>query len=259
LTSADPALRDIEQNVILRFSKAFESRFPSVDPSEATSAWVNSSFGAQDEFFADHLLAANARFALIEFKASFLAIRKEAGKPLRKVLFTQLVLRGDFLRRCLDFHYVCWGTIRRHHPAGLPFPINEEIDLLNQYAFHVAPFMKTTLQVDQSPDISTNTFLDGFINSRLIGGTYSRFKRYLDELGQLVDGAKAGASSISGMVCIYVPASGDEPARHAYKRFNGLDSLQLLLQPKAREPSHEHEHEMEISSQKHSFSGPTMD
>ncbi|TDV50206.1 hypothetical protein EC919_107225 [Pseudomonas graminis] len=119
--------------------------------------------------------------------------------------------------------------------------------------------MKTTLQVDQSPDISTNTFLDGFINSRLIGGTYSRFKRYLDELGQLVDGAKVGASSISGMVCIYVPASGDEPARHAYKRFNGLDSLQLLLQPKAREPSHEHEHEMEISSQKHSFSGPTMD
>lgn len=250
----------MEQNVVLRFSTAFESRFSTSHLDGAASAWANTSLGAQDEVFADHLLAANARFALVEFKASFMAIRTEAAKPLRKTLFNQLATRSDFLRRCLDFHFVCWGTIRRHHPPGLPVPIVEEIDLLNRYAFHVAPFMNTTLQMNPSADIQTQTFLDGFMNSRLVGGTYSRFKRYLDELGEIGRAAGDGASSISGMVYVFVPAYGDDPARYAHHRFHGLNELQILLEPKAKEMSHEHEHELEIARQpsSRSRSGPGM-
>lgn len=85
-----------------------------LQPDGSFPGWANTSLGAQDNVFADHLLAANSRFALIEFKASFLAIRTEAKKPLRQKLFHLLAMRSDFLRRCLDFHFVCWGTTHRH-------------------------------------------------------------------------------------------------------------------------------------------------
>jgi hypothetical protein len=247
----------MEQNVVLRFSNAFEARFPTQDPDGSVPGWVNTTLGAQDEVFADHLIAANARFALIEFKATFLAIRKEASKSLRQRLFSQLAIRSDFLRRCLDFHFVCWGTTRRHQPPGFPIPIVEEIDLLNQYAVHVSPFMLTTLNLTPSADISTQTFLDNFIGSRLMGGTYSRFKRYLNELGQLAGVGEA--SSISGMVCVYVPSDGENPARYAHSRFHGLEQLQLLFEPKIKELSREYERGLEFSRKPRSHSGPSLD
>lgn len=127
MAETDPSQRDMEHNVILRFSRAFEARFPTSAPDELIPGWANTSLGAQDNVFADHLLAANARFALM-------AIRTEAKKPLRQKLFHLLAMRSDFLRRCLDFHFVCWGTTHRHQPPGFAIPIVEEIDLLNRYA-----------------------------------------------------------------------------------------------------------------------------
>ncbi|MDH0757047.1 hypothetical protein N5C70_09990 [Pseudomonas juntendi] len=258
MTASEPPLRDMEQNVVLRFSSAFEARFSAQDPDGSVPGWANTTLGAQDKVFADHLIAANARFALIEFKATFLAIRKEARKPLRQRLFSQLAVRSDFLRRCLDFHFVCWGTTRRHQPAGCPIPIVEEVDYLNQYAVHVAPFMHSTLSLTPSDDINTQTFLDKFIDSRLMGGTYSRFKRYLNELGQLAAGVEGGASSISGMVYVYVPPEGRNPARYAHSRFQGLEQLQLLFKPNAKELSREHGRDLEISQKPISRSGPSL-
>lgn len=102
----------------------------------------------------------------------------EQKKPLRQKLFHLLAMRSDFLRRCLDFHFVCWGATHRHQPPGFATPIVEEIDLLNRYAVHVSPFMDAVLEIRDSADISTQAFLDTFLGSRLMGGTYERFKRY---------------------------------------------------------------------------------
>ena len=256
MAETDPSQRDMEHNVILRFSRAFEARFPTSAPNELIPGWANTSLGAQDNIFADHLLAANARFALIEFKANFLAIRTEAKKPLRQKLFHLLAMRSDFLRRCLDFHFVCWGTTHRHQPPGFATPIVEEIDLLNRYAVHVAPFMDTALEVCDSADINTQAFLDNFLGSRLMGGTYERFKRYVDELGRLAGQGKGDASTIEGMVCVYLPGDRRTPARYAHSRFQGLDALQLMLMPRIRDKAYEHKRTQGIAREPRD--GPTL-
>ncbi|GLH34044.1 hypothetical protein BR1R5_34320 [Pseudomonas sp. BR1R-5] len=116
----------------------------------------------------------------------------------------------------------------------------EEIELLNRYAVHVSPFMDAVLEMSDSADISTQAFLDTFLGSRLMGGTYERFKRYIDELGQLAGQGKGNASTIEGMVCVYLPGDGRNPARYAHSRFMGLDALQLMLKPRVRDKAYEH-------------------
>ena len=185
-----------------------------------------------------------------------MAIRTEAKKPLRKKLFHLLAMRSDFLRRCLDFHFVCWGATHRHQPPGFATPIVEEIDLLNRYAVHVGPFMDTALEMSDSADISTQAFLDTFLGSRLMGGTYERFKRYVDELGQLAGQGKGDASTIEGMVCVYIPGDGRTPARYAHSRFQGLDALQLMLKPRIREKTYERKRTQDITREPRG--GPTL-
>lgn len=234
--------RAMEQNVVLRFSHAFNARFVTNPPIGSIIGWANTALGAQDEIFADHLLAANARFALIEFKASFFAIRTEAKKPLREKLFKSLALHNDVLRRCLDFHFVCWGTIHQHASPGASVPIEEEIDYLNHYAVHVAPYMKTALRLRPVADLTTEEFLDRFLGSRMVGGTVERFRQYVDELGKLAEGGQEDASSIEGMVYVYLPRNDQSPARYAGVRFRGIKQLELLLNPKVKEKTYEVEY-----------------
>lgn len=238
VTQGDIPLRDMESNAVSRFSKAFEARFDTTH-GEERAGWANTTLGAQDTEFADHLVAANARFAIIEFKATLEAIRTEAGKDLRKKLFNELALRRDFLRRCLDLHMICWSTIETHQPAGYPIPIHEEIDLLNRYAVKVARFLKVDLQLKADRDMSTEKFLDRFIGARIVGGTYKRFKKYLDELGAIAGGVSGDSSTIQGMVFVYLPGDEKAPGRYAHARFRGLEELNLLMQPLGIEKDHQ--------------------
>lgn len=234
------ALRALEQNVIMRFSSAVHTRF-------AGTPFADTTLGSQDQIFADYLLAANARFALVEFKASFLDVRSEAKKPLRRALFDQLAIRDDFLRRCLDFHYICWGTTNSLEVTGRPQPMIEETECLNHYALQVAPFMLTKPRLRTVDDYSTSSFLDGFLGARLVGGRIDRFKTYVNELGALAGGTQGDASNIEGMVFTFIPGSAQSPARFAHIRFKGLDQLALSLasKPPVLEHQRQHHHELE--------------
>lgn len=231
MTEDDVQFRDMESNVVARFSKAFESRFIATG-SESIAGWANTTLGKQDTEFADHLLAANARFAIIEFKANLGAIETEANKVRRKNLFKALAVRRDLLRRCLDMHMICWGSIETRQPAGFDRPIFEELDMLGHYAAMVAPHTKIELKLPKSPPMSTEKFLDKFLCSRTVGGTYRRFKKYLNELGEIAGGASGDSTTIQGMVCVYIPGDGKSPARYAHARFRGIKELQLLLKPR---------------------------
>lgn len=234
VTQEEIPLRNMESNVIVRFSKAFEARFNSVG-SEERAGWANTTLGRQDAEFADHLLAANARFAIIEFKATLDAIETEARKSRRQKLFEELAIRKDFLRRCLDIHMVCWGTVESHQPAGFQIPIHEEVDMLSRYAALVAPFMSAELALPAGNPMHTEKFLDRFLGARTVGGTYRRFRTYLDELGAIAGGESGDSTTIQGMVCVYLPGSATILGRFAHARFRGLEELQLLMQPRGLE------------------------
>jgi hypothetical protein len=231
VTKGEIPFRDMESNAVSRFSKAFEARFDTTSGHER-SGWANTTLGRQDTEFADHLLAANARFVIIEFKATLDALGTEAGKGLRQRLFKELAARSDLLKRCLDLHMVCWGTIETHQPEGFPIPIHEEVEKLNRYAVMVAPFLDVGLKVPATRPMDTQLFLDRFLGARTFGGTYGRFRRYLDELGEIAGGANGDSSTIQGMVCVYLPGNGSTPGRYAHSRFRGLEELQLLMNPK---------------------------
>lgn len=226
------ALRALEQNVILRFSASLRQRFSNTTPDKSSTGFADTTLGSQDKIFADYLIAANARFALVEFKASFLDIRSEAKKPLRRSLFDHLALRDDMLRRCLDFHYICWGVT-----SYLPVPSSqvafiEESEFLNHYALQVAPFMVTKPRLKTVADFSTTSFLDSFLGARLVGGNIHRFRTYVNELAAIAGGTQGDASTLEGMVFAFVPGDANSPGRYAHGRFRGLDHLDFLLAAK---------------------------
>lgn len=234
VAKSDIPFRDMELNAVSRLSKAFEARFDTTS-GEERAGWANTTLGRQDTEFADHLLAANARFIIIEFKATLEAIGTEAGKDLRKRLFNELVIRRDLLKRCLDLHMVCWGTLESHQPAGFSIQIHEELDMLNRYAVMVAPYLNAGLKVPATRPLGTEQFLDRFLGARTFGGTYTRFKRYLDELGEIAGGVNGDSSTIQGMVCVYLPGDALTPGRYAHARFRGLEELQHLMHPRGLE------------------------
>lgn len=226
------ALRALEQNVILRFSAALRQRFSNTTPDKSSAGFADTTLGSQDKIFADYLIAANARFALVEFKASFLDIRSEAKKPLRLSLFDHLTVRDDLLRRCLDFHYICWGATSYLPTSGSQEGFIEECEFLNHYALQVAPFMVTKPRLRKVADFSTTSFLDGFLGARLVGGTVHRFKTYVNELAAIAGGTQGDATTLEGMVFAFVPGDENRPGRYAHGRFRGLDHLALLLAAK---------------------------
>ncbi len=220
----------MEQNVAQRFSKAFNDRFPWIVKAADYPGYANTSLGSQDRSFADHLIAAEARFAIIEFKAFFSDISSEADKPLRQKLFEALTLRGDMLRRCLDFHYICWGAIESSLRSDVPFSIEKEVELINHYALHVAPFMKNRPPVRPTDDLSIKNFLDGFLGTKLIGGNGFRFETYINELAKLAGGKDGDASTIEGMVFVYWPEAADGQGVYESIRFKGLEDLAMKLE-----------------------------
>lgn len=253
-------LRALEQNVILRFSAALRHRFTNTALNESSTGFADTTLGAQDKIFADYLMAANARFALVEFKASFLDIRSEAKKPLRRSLFNHLAVRDDLLRRCLDFHYVCWGATSYLPISGSQEGFIEESEFLNHYALQVAPFMVTKPRLKKVPDFSTTSFLDGFLGARLVGGSIHRFKTYVNELAAIAGGTHGDASTLEGMVFAFVPGDANSPGRYAHGRFRGLDPLALLLaaKPTTLEYDHQPSHEPEPDYPNRSNQGMQM-
>ncbi|OSN64400.1 hypothetical protein BV349_03814 [Pseudomonas syringae pv. actinidiae] len=230
VTKGEIPFRDMESNVVVRFSKAFEARFDTTSSHERPG-WANSTLGRQDTEFADHLIAANARFAIIEFKASLDVIGTETDKPLRRKLFSELASRRDLLQRCLDIHMVCWGTIEAHQPAGYSIPIYEEVDKIDRYAVMVGPLIDLNLKVPATRPTGTEGFLDRFLGARTVGGSYTRFKKYLDELGGIAGGVKGDSSTIQGAVFVYLPGDSKTQGRYAHARFRGLEELRTLMQP----------------------------
>lgn len=230
MTKGEIPFRDMESNVVVRFSKAFEARFDTTS-SHQRPGWANSTLGRQDTEFADHLIAANARFALIEFKASINVIGTEASKPLRRKLVSKLATRRDLLQRCLDIHMVCWGTIEARQPAGYSVTIHEEVDKIDRYAVLVGPLIDSNLKVPAARPTGTEGFLDRFLGARTVGGSYTRFKKYLDELGEIAGGVNGDSSTIQGAVFVYVPGDSETQARYAHARFRGLEELRILMQP----------------------------
>lgn len=230
------AVRALEQNVVGRFSVALHKRFPQHLERDLLQNFADTTLGAQDQSFADYLLAANARFALIEFKASFLDIRSEVAKPLRKALFKHMVRHDDTLRRCLDFHFVCWGVTTPVNLSGVS--ALRETELINHYAIQVAPFMPVGPDVAPVEDFSTAAFLDDFLGARLLGGTAERFKVYLNELAALAGGRQGDASTIEGMVFVFVPGDAREAGQYMSLRFRGIEELTLYLQMKSPQLEH---------------------
>ncbi|MBX8592976.1 hypothetical protein K5D56_26770, partial [Pseudomonas cichorii] len=140
----------------------------------------------------------------------------------------------DMLGRCLDLHFICWGTT---NSLMLPSIDEQEIledELISQYASRVSPYMpvKPPLRIAETYD--TATFLDDFLNSHLVGGNIQRFSIYIDELSALAKGKAGSAASIQGMVCIYIPAVAGRRAGYSQHRFIGLQHLERLL---SHEPS----------------------
>src|SRR5260370_11628188 len=97
-------LRDLEQNVMLRFSEELKQRYRIDTEARGVTRnhFARTSLGAQDQVLADYLLAANARFALIEFKAFASEIGTEKVKKLRQALWKKITTHPDMLRRSLD-------------------------------------------------------------------------------------------------------------------------------------------------------------
>lgn len=255
-TTKQQAVRALEQNVVKRFSIALHTRFPQHLEEDVMQNFADTTLGAQDQSFADYLLAANARFALIEFKASYLDIRSEAVKPLRQALFKRMVRHDDTLRRCLDFHFVCWGVTTPVKLSGVP--ALRETELINHYAIQVAPFMRDGPNVEPVDDFTTTTFLDDFLGARLFGGTAERFKVYLNELAAIANGRQGDASTIEGMVFVFVPGDARGGGQYMSLRFKGLSELSMYLEMKSPQLEYTPKQEKKRELKGPSFDGPSF-
>lgn len=224
-------LRDLEHNVMLRFSLELKQRHR-IDAEAGgvtRNHFAGTSLGAQDQVLADYLLAANARFALIEFKASASEIGTEKVKKLRQALWKKITAHDDMLRRCLDMHYICWGTLDTLTVPGIESVQFEEGQQICQYAPAVAKYMDPGPLLDAAEVYTTSEFLTDFLDSHLAGADASRFRKYVDELSVLAEGKKGSANTIEGMVCVFIPATMTTLARYAQVRFRGMRQLTLLL------------------------------
>lgn len=217
---ADDDFRDIEQDVIKRFSIKLNNHAIKRN----VTAYAGSPLGSQDTVFADYLLASNTRFCLIEFKATKGNFSSENQKKLRVQLFELLAQRKDTLRRSLDLHYMCWGTQKSALLAGMSEPVSEENEMLGQYAPCVAPYMKVKPELEEAEEYLPEAFVEHFFESSQFGGDLVRFKRYVKELAKLATD-KQGEGTLEGVVCVYIEAV----RQFKSYRFIGLQHLLEFL------------------------------
>lgn len=199
---ADDNFRDIEQDVIKRFS----IKLNELARKRNVTAFAGSPLGSQDKVFSDYLLAITTRFCLIEFKATKGNFSSENQKELRVELFKLLARRKDVLRRSLDVHYMCWGTEEFDWLPGMSKPEREENEMLGQYAPCVAPFMKIKPELTKAEEYLPESFVEHFFDSQQFGGDLARFKRYVKDLARLASDSKQDEGTLEGMVCIYIEA-----------------------------------------------------
>lgn len=214
-------LRDIEQNVIMRFSKKLEK----LASQRKLSSYAGSALGSQDTVFADYLLATDTRFCLIEFKARRANISSENQKSLRIDLFKHLSQDKSTLSRSLVVHYMCWGTIESYNVPGLDELADREGEILSQYAPCVAPYMPVKPKLKKPREYLPEEFIGHFFDSRLVGSNLTRFKRYIEELAELAADSKEDGSTLQGMVCLFVPDLGV----FDNLRFTGITHLMRLM------------------------------
>ena len=104
--------RKIEADLIPQFTGELQRRFLELyGQGEVSASVVGSALGGQDAELADYLLAANARFSLIEFKANEGCIISEKDKDLRLKLCQALSIDTAKRARARDIHYVAWGDL----------------------------------------------------------------------------------------------------------------------------------------------------
>lgn len=214
-------LRDIEQNVIMRFSKKLEK----LALQRKLSSYAGSALGSQDTVFADYLLATGTRFCLIEFKARRANISSENQKALRIDLFKHLSQDKSTLSRSLAVHYMCWGTMESYNVPGLNELASREGEILSQYAPCVAPYMPVKPELKKPRKHLPEEFIGHFFNSRLVGSNLTRFKRYIEELAELAADSKEDGSTLQGMVCLFVPDLGIFESI----RFTGITHLMRIM------------------------------
>ncbi|KPY89788.1 hypothetical protein RA263_27055 [Pseudomonas syringae pv. tagetis] len=218
---SDDDLRDIEQDVIKRFS----IKLNNLALERNITAYAGSPLGAQDTVFADYLLASTTRFCLIEFKATKDNFSSENQKALRVELFKVLANRKAVLRRSLDVHYMCWGTFESDCLPGMSTQVQEESEMLGQYAPCVAPYMKAKPKLEKSEEYPPESFAEHFFESQQFGSDLKRFKRYVRDLSELAADTKQGEGTIEGAVCIYIEAI----RKFKSYRFKGLEQLLEFL------------------------------
>lgn len=228
-TSEEIHLRDIEQDVIKRFSIKLDALALQWN----VASYAGSALGSQDTVFADYLLATDTRFCLIEFKATKGNFGSENRKALRIKLFERLAERKDLLRRSLDMHYMCWGTEEHDWLPGISEPVLEENEMLGQYVPCIASYMPTKLTLDDADEYRPETFVEHFFASRQFGSDLKRFKRYLDELAKLAVDAKEDGNTLEGVVCVYNAAL----AKFKSYRFIGIRHLMAFLNSPSQTPT----------------------
>ncbi|WP_156886716.1 hypothetical protein [Pseudomonas frederiksbergensis] len=225
---ADDDFRDIEQDVIKRFS----IKLNDLAIKRNVTSYAGSPLGSQDKVFADYLLASNTRFCLIEFKATKGNLSSENQKKLRVQLFELLAQRKDVLRRSLDLHYMCWGTEKSDWLPGMSEPVSEENEMLGQYAPCVSPYMKVKPELEKAEEYLPEVFVEHFFESKQFGGDLGRFKRYVNELAKLATDSKQGEGTLEGVVCVYIEAV----RQFKSYRFKGLQHLLEFLNSPSQTP-----------------------
>lgn len=219
---SDDKFRDIEPDVIKRFS----IKLNDLALKRNVTSYAGSPLGSQDTVFADYLLATNARFCLIEFKATKGNFSSENQKELRVELFKLLAKRKDVLRRSLDLHYMCWGTDEFVCLPGMSAPVREENEMLGQYAPCVAPYMETKPELTKAEEYPPESFVEHFFESQQFGGELQRFRRYVKDLAKLPSDSKQDEGTLEGLVCIYI----ESVQKFKSYRFKGLQHLINLLE-----------------------------
>jgi hypothetical protein len=241
-------MRQLETDLILRFHTALQAEFGRRQGGTLAGA----ALGGQDRVLADYLLAANARFALIEFKAAEAAIATEADKPLRHRLCRALATCRHSAALARDIHHLAWGTHAERDVPGFGMQTVEEIAVA-PYAGKVCPLLDEDYPAPTRAVEPSDRFIRRFLGSRTAGGSARRFKAYLELLYTIAGGCtEEELKRFEGSVYVFVPGA----VLHSV-RFHGLDHLlELML---GRSPTLERRAERERSrSQSREQDGPEL-
>lgn len=223
--------RHLETDLELRFTASLHAQFLARHGAGvAGSMLVGTALGGQDRMLADYLLMADARFALIEFKADAGAIRTEAGKPLRHLLCKALSVNRRSRALARDIHFIAWEEINSETVPPLGLQAVRDI-MVARYAGKVCPLIDEAFPADATAADASDRFIKRYLAYRTTGASAKRFKAYLELLYTI--GGTCPASELKrfeGAVYVFVPRSAKSPAPFKSVPFVGLEQLlQLTL------------------------------